>query len=380
MIKKEVKPLWSYDIGKTELWLSEMALDGYVLTQLIPQKRQFFFEKQEPKKVTYQIVHNGSASLPTALVKDGWKVCKQYGKWTILTNENAPEAIRTYPARDGIYKRNRFHFYGFGAILLLFGTSIFMQLTFLLMTLLMAPDMEVTIHKSPLWILTFIFGVLALALLVTSIVSMREIRNFEKKSSMIDIVKIPNDVKTFTKYRPTWQNSPDRLEDWLEDMALKGNQLARVKGGGPFFRFVQGQPKKIAYVADYQLKTNPDYFQFHKDNGWDHISSTHSSITKWTIWSKEYTNNQDKPRLYTEPQHILAHAKKVFFTHIGLALFLLIMNSFMLYNILSVNGLKNVNNIEIFSMTCFLLSNILVFSMGTRAGLYYSRMLKKQKN
>ena len=131
MIKKEVKPLWSYDIGKTELWLSEMALDGYVLTQLIPQKRQFIFEKQEPKKITYQIVHNGSASLPTALVEDGWKVCEQYGKWTILTNENAPEAIRTYPARDGIYKRNRLHYYGFGAILLLFGTSIFMQLTFL---------------------------------------------------------------------------------------------------------------------------------------------------------------------------------------------------------------------------------------------------------
>ena len=125
MLKKVVKPLWSYDSEKTELWLSEMALDGYVLTVLKPKKRQFIFEKQEPKKMTYQIVHNGSTSLPSALVEDGWQASEQYGKWTILKNEQPPEAIRTYPARDGIYKRNRLHYYGFGAFLLFFGTSFY---------------------------------------------------------------------------------------------------------------------------------------------------------------------------------------------------------------------------------------------------------------
>ena len=239
--------------------------------------------------------------------------------------------------------------------------------------------MNVNIVKSPLWIISAMFSALVLSLVTISIISMRKIRSFERNSEgNHNKVDIQIGVKTFTKRRFAWVYSPDRLESWLESMALNGAHLVKVSRYGSKFYFIHGAAKKVAYVADYQLKSDPDYFQFHKDNGWNHIFSTPSSITKWTIWSKEYANNEERPELYYDRQHIIAHAKKVFFINIGLNLFLLAINTFNLSMLFISSSLNQLNNINIFSFTCLLLSNIMVIIMGTKSGLYYSRIRKQQ--
>ncbi|MBS4209022.1 DUF2812 domain-containing protein [Bacillus sp. FJAT-50079] len=370
MTKKIIRPFWSYEIDKTEAWLNKMALDGFVFTQLCRKKRQFTFKKQKSTNMSFSIAYNESPSLPSPLAQDNWTVYGQYGEWTILANEKEPDLIRTYPARDRLYKRNRLHYYGFGTFLFLCGTSLFMQFLFLLLTFFIVPDKNITIVASPLWILTAIFGVCVLSIIVTSIISMRKIRAFEKKNSMV--LPIPHDVKIFKKHRFAWVYSPDRLEAWLEKMALDGKHLVKVGRFGGNFHFIHGKPKRMAYVADYQLSSDPDYFPFHQDNGWIHIFSTNASITKWTIWAKEYAESEEKPQLYYDRQHLLAHAKKVFYYNSALILFLFAVNTFNMITLF--NPLNEFTPLTMFSTFCMLLSNILVIIMGVKSGLYYARM------
>ena len=52
---KVFRPFWSYDVKKTELWLSYMAKKGYFLVELNRWTRCFFFRQGESKSITYRI-------------------------------------------------------------------------------------------------------------------------------------------------------------------------------------------------------------------------------------------------------------------------------------------------------------------------------------
>jgi hypothetical protein len=56
MIKKVFRPFGSYDVIKTEEWLSSMADSGYILIKINRVTRCFFFEETEPQKLVYRIV------------------------------------------------------------------------------------------------------------------------------------------------------------------------------------------------------------------------------------------------------------------------------------------------------------------------------------
>ncbi|QFF99346.1 DUF2812 domain-containing protein [Psychrobacillus glaciei] len=68
MFKKNVKWLWSYNIEKTEQWLTEMMKKGWHLTNANRLTRTSSFEQGKQNNMTYRIQYNPkNRSFPTRL-------------------------------------------------------------------------------------------------------------------------------------------------------------------------------------------------------------------------------------------------------------------------------------------------------------------------
>ena len=107
---KKMRWLWSYQIDKTEKWLSEMASKGYHLSDFNAVTRTFSFDKGEPKVTTYAIRLDKQA-LPSAMEQAGWQVVASSNRWQFVKNEESQ--VTTYPSREAIVKRTRMHAYLF---------------------------------------------------------------------------------------------------------------------------------------------------------------------------------------------------------------------------------------------------------------------------
>jgi hypothetical protein len=114
--------------------------------------------------------------------------------------------------------------------------------------------------------------------------------------------------KLIKKIKLAWMYAPDKVEEWLEDMEMQGYNLFRMNRFGNSFYFIKGEPRTIKYCVDYQNFVNDSYFEIHKTNGWEMIFTNRSTLTKYTLWRKEYTD--EKPELYSDKIHILKHARK----------------------------------------------------------------------
>ncbi|MDO1831555.1 DUF2812 domain-containing protein, partial [Escherichia coli] len=55
-MKKAFRPFWSYQIGTTEEWLHNQAMEGWQLKTINFVTRQFTFEQCEPAPTVYRIV------------------------------------------------------------------------------------------------------------------------------------------------------------------------------------------------------------------------------------------------------------------------------------------------------------------------------------
>ncbi|MCL6572423.1 MAG: DUF2812 domain-containing protein, partial [Bacillus sp. (in: Bacteria)] len=109
MIKKVFRPFWSYDVQKTEFWLTSMAKSGYLLTRIDRFTRCFFFQQGEPKELIYRIGYDKmqGESLSKRLLAEGWKKDLRSGNWFVTSNEKPLDQIKTSPVREGIIKHNR---------------------------------------------------------------------------------------------------------------------------------------------------------------------------------------------------------------------------------------------------------------------------------
>ncbi|WP_245850730.1 DUF2812 domain-containing protein [Paenibacillus herberti] len=83
MITKVFKPFWSYDVQKTEEWLSSMAEKGHELVKINRGTRKFYFQQGESRKRTYRIGFdkNQTNSLSKSLLEGGWVKLLQSGNW-----------------------------------------------------------------------------------------------------------------------------------------------------------------------------------------------------------------------------------------------------------------------------------------------------------
>lgn len=332
MTFKKWKPLWSYDIDKTEKWLDEMALKGYQLCGINRMTRVFFFENGDREQMKYQITYDKhQQKIPHMLSDVGWKERIQEGYWSVL--ENREQEISLFPSRDELVNRNRLHALIWKVLSILYGIQLFFSLIFVLIILISSGEVEVV--SSPYWIFTIVYFLQVIAVLILTVTMTRKLREFERKyyDMATDVQKSVG--KTFTKWKPNWMIRIDLTEQWLEEMAEKGNHLVKVQATR--FVFEKGQSKQVAYVLDFQLKTAPSYTEFHKSTGWKLMYQAPQFFLKTTIWRKEYEVDKEKPQLIYEIEEKKAQKMRVVIAHGAQSLLMILMMSFALWNTLNLS-------------------------------------------
>lgn len=392
---KVFKPFWSYDVKKTEGWLSDMAKKGYFLVGMNRWTRCFYFRQGESKSITYRIGYNTmhGFSLSRTLVDEGWIEVLQSGKWYVISNEEPIEQIKTFSVRDGIIKRNRTIMYIFSGLLIyLTGIAIF-NLSLLISSLFQ--DVPVEVVPSPMWILTYFLLAFAIAIFVLSIYTVVVIYKTnkylinEKNSKLLSGKHIEGRLikenerqlklsgKMIVKRKFGWMYSPDRLEEWLENMERLGYNLYRVSRTGTAFYFIIGTPRNVSYCADYQNISDESYFDMHRDAGWKSVFISYSSLQKWTIWSREFSQEEEHPQIYSDKSHHLKHARKIALAYT--ILFLPLVSMYILYLVIFIavifnNGATRLNLLN----TIMYLFCIFVFGSFTlRTWFYYMRLRKR---
>lgn len=321
MTEKIFRPFWSYDIEKTENWLSAMAVKGYHVVKLNTITRQFFFVEGPPEEVRYRLMYDKTQgeSLPQTLRNDGWHQVFQIRNWQLTRNNQSPEDIQNFPVSDGILKRNRILMYVFG------GIFIYMTFTALLFLSINAwvlfSGTTGSIEGSPWWILTITVGIVMWTWIPYSAIKLYKSNKRlagganEAQFSHSKEKQLKKAGKRIAKWRMGWIYSPDKLENWLEKMEEQGYHLVRIGKFGNRFYFEQGTPRNVRYCADYQNTLNRAYFDMHKEAGWHLLYSRSSFLSKWSIWSKVYENDEEVPQLYSDQEHMLKHARRVATTH-----------------------------------------------------------------
>ncbi|MCG1023434.1 DUF2812 domain-containing protein [Sutcliffiella horikoshii] len=395
-MKTNIRPFWSYDVQKTEQWLTDQAKEGYHLTELHRFKRSFTFENRAPKHATYRIGYDKikPATLSNTMRKDGWEKITQSGKWYVIANERPEAEVTTSTSRDAIIKRNNYIFYAFMAILIYFTAATLANVA-IFATAYTASNGNVEVVESPFWIITYISGTLATAFYFFMIYSVWKIKKTNKALSQENQITYTPEHSQEKKNHLTkaeekqlkrqgllikrrklgWMYSPDKLENWLDQMAAEGNRLHRVNRLGTTFYLKKAEPQRIKYSADYQNLSNDSYFEIHRQAGWEEVFSSKGALQKWTIWSKEYEEGERPPALYSDKTHKLKQAKKVAFSYTVLFLPLVLMYFF----IASMNMGYLLRQGETWTLmntnTVMFLLLILVFgTFITKTWMYYFRL------
>lgn len=399
MIKKVFRPFWSYDVIRTEKWLSSMSEKGYHVTGLNRHTRQFYFDMGVQERITYEICYDKHqpSQLPKALIEDGWKKVFQRKSWFVLANKKQKEEIKTSSVRENIVKRNQMHYYLFCGILAYFFMIAFINSMFLIPAFLNSDSIEVV--ESPFWIITYIMLVLNIALIIISIYSIWKIGKTnnqlinESNNSYVQIDrlkdrrgmivsreekrKLRQQSKSVMKKRKlNWIYSPDKLEKWLEEMEEKGYHLYGVNNLGTVFYFVQGEPRKMSYCTEYQNLAKESSFSIHEDAGWNHVFSSHYSLQKWMIWSQEYTGRDEKPEIYTDQSNRLKQARKVASSYSLIFLPLVFMYVYILYANIETMLRREIDVYSITGINIILFA-LLILMFGSnvvKTWMYYLRL------
>lgn len=137
----------------------------------------------------------------------------------------------------------------------------------------------------------------------------------------------------------------------------------------------------MSFCADYQNIADESYFNIHSDTGWKNAFISYGSLQKWSIWSREYSEGEKRPQIYSDKAHQLKHAKRIAITYSCIFLPLVIVY---LYNIgLSIGMMSNnrieIDNLQISTMAIMFVAILSFGSNSIRTWLYYRR-LKKDNN
>ncbi len=396
MIKKVFRPFWSYDVQKTEEWLTIMAENGYFLVKLNRASRCFFFQKGVPKKLTYRIGYDKiiGNSLSKSLLDEGWKKLLQSGSWYVTVNERLFEQVKASPIREGIIKHNRTIMYIYLGIFIYLSIILLFNIIMGLSTYF--GDVSVDVVESPFWIITYIFlgiGTLMWSLAIYSIIKISKVNKklsnrkpiqnnaVSERQSIVFLSKaeekqLKRSGQMVVKRKLGWMYAPDKLEQWLEEMEQKGYNLNRVSKTGTAFYFLIGHSRKVSYCADYQNLADESYFDIHREAGWRNIFASYGSLQKWSIWSCEYAESGLRPQIFTDKINQLKHARLIAITYSCIFLPIIIVY---LFNIGLRFELFSINKVDIMYVFNFLIMVIAILLFGTftvRTWLYYLRLKK----
>ena len=110
-------------------------------------------------------------------------------------------------------------------------------------------------------------------------------------------------TKMWKIFEPMTKFLPQDYEEWLEGYELKGWYLKSFNG--VIHRFEKGEPRKVKYCYDYQVKRKDEYETIFKDAGWECITCILGSY----IWRKVYIDK--KPEAFSDIESIIARNKRL---------------------------------------------------------------------
>lgn len=368
MTVKKWRPLWSYDVEKSECWLSEMAEDGMQLTDVNRLTRMFSFEQGEHREVEHRIVYDKSqGSLPRTLEDSGWEKELTEGNWTFL--KNSSDGIYAFPSREGVLKRNRIHMYVI-SVLAIMNAIPLLSMTMTFLPFLFGSGGEIV--SSPLWSITILFALQGIATIVLAFYIYLKFKSFETKHFEIQTDIDMRLGKTFAKFRIGWMYAPDLLEKWLSEMAAEGNHLVRVTGSGTRFHFVEGEAENVSYMYDFQPKAAPSYYAIHKSAGWQLKFKSSFTFMKYSLWAKPYEVGEKVPRLTYDKAERKGQVRRILTMNSITVSYLIALLTFVVWITLDIGYDRSpVNKVR---LTLVIASSVSPLLLTTRVFLYYRRM------
>lgn len=391
MKTKVYRPFWSYDVQKTEEWLTSMSEKGHVLVGINRLTRYFIFQQGEQRKRLYRIGFNKlqMKSLSNYLLDNGWAMVLQNGNWYVVVNDKPLKEIQSYPVRDHIIKHNKKIMYLFGSVLIYLTMIVLFNL--LISVTVFSQDRPVHFVKSPLWIITFFSAGVGMILwgisfysvikikksnkkLLDESIHLQESRQEQERPSRNEIKQLRRSGQIVVRRKYAWTYAPDKLEKWLETMEENGLNLYYVGKTGTTFYFKKGTPRRVSYCADYQNYADDSYYAIHRDAGWKSIYFTPLNLQKWTLWSYEYSRGEEPPKIYSDKFHQLKHAKRVAVTYSCIFLPFVVIY---LIRIATYNPVGYIQNFDLSQISQSLLNILVVLILGSftiRTWLYYRRI------
>lgn len=378
------RPFWSYDLPETEAWLEDMASRGWLLKEWNLLFRRFTFRQETPAQLTYQIGYTASSepSMSSYLAAEGWRRRLQQGKWSLYENAQQPSQINAYPSRKDALRRNRRISYIFTGILLYLLLIALIPLIALSFTF--TQDTPFQVQTSPMWAVTWAAAALAVTVLVLALYSVIKLRaaSTALRTDHVDSGRPYGQQQrpagvTMVRLKLGWMYAPDRLEQWLEDKEKLGWNLYKVARWGTLFWFSKGSPRRMNYHADYQVIADDGYFGQHREAGWNKVYSSPSSLQKWTIWSREYTEGTTEcQEMYSDQYHRLKHARKVAVSYTLLFLPMLLLYSVNLTAFVDGMLQEGITAPRAWHSSLLFISILIFGSFAGRTWLYYRRLKK----
>lgn len=116
-------------------------------------------------------------------------------------------------------------------------------------------------------------------------------------------------LKVF-KFWFAWDS--DNIEQYLEEMSMRGWHVAHIDGMLVNFMFERGEPKRVRYCMDYQQEDKAEYKQLFVDDGWTLLQKSMG----WYVWSKEYAG--ERPSIYTDADSLILRNRRIILTMVVL--------------------------------------------------------------
>lgn len=400
MKRVKFRPFWSYDVLKTQEWLNTQSEKGYHFVSFHPIFRTFSFVKGNAVTKKYVIIYDkGRNGFPGYVSKtNDYEGIYHTNNYSVLVQ--IAEEPEYYPSYDELLSKNQKIKYIAGMVLLVQLLLYILPISMILISALSgnfiieyepggitAPTTTQELFEGILILMVLIGGNFAQVWLLYSYfklrISNKKLENlcgedielsFTVPTNTImskeDLKELKREKKLVRKIRPAWFYSPDKYEQWLEEMESKGFNLVRMSKIGNSFYFIKGVPRKMKYHVDYQLKKNPTYFKVNEESGWKLFFTSVTRYFAISVWGQGY--KETPPQYYSDQENKVKHAKRFMLSYI---VWLLPMS--FLYFIIFGFSIYGYTQLEFFRDNFWLYFTPLIFLLAGIEFLYFSFRLMR---
>jgi hypothetical protein len=409
MKRVKFRPFWTYDVLKTQEWLKTQSEKGYHVVSFNPLFRLFTFERGKEENKQYVIVYEkGKDGYPDYLLKtQEYKGVYSTKNYSIL--EQRVEEPAYFPSYNGLLSKNQKIQFVAGILLLIQLLNSLLPIAILSFSFVSGnfaieyepggirpPANTQELIEGLLVLLILLFGIFVQVwLLYTYFKLKKSNKNIEELTkdhpelsftvpvdtimSKEDLKRLKREKKLVRKMRPGWFYSPDKYEEWLEEMESRGFHLVRMSKIGNSFYFIKGVPRKVNYHVDYQWKKNPSYFKINEESGWTLFFTSVTRHFAISVWGQVY--EETRPEYYSDQENKVKHAKRFMLSYIvwmlPLALMYFLLFGLSIYGFNSLASLRG-NVLLYVTPLMFFLVGVEFLYFSFRLMRYYGRVKSQQ--